>query len=174
MRSQVLVLLALLLHICLVVNALGDYAVDGVSSDTEHTIDGSNNSGELQLQDESVFNLMKAQVMNDLKLVGMLIPPQVKAYVVHVYGRLRSDGANIVKGLVGEMLATLGRLVNKLSSKVVQFGEKLKEKSEKGTNDDTDEDAHDEPPTVVEIEYMEQSRYMEDDEGNDDYDIVEI
>lgn len=169
--------LLLLLHTHLAIDVLGDYAVDTTNGDVQNAVDGVI---ELQHQDESVFNLMKAQVMNDLKLVGMLIPPQVKAYVVHVYGRIKSDGRHIIQGLVGEMLSTLGRLANKVSEKVVQFGEKMKENSEKHRkNDKKVEEVYDEFPTVIEVEYtggQGHSRRVEDEEidKDDDYEIVEI
>ncbi len=168
--------LLLLLHTHLAVDTLGEYAVDISNNDAENAV----GSGGLQYQDESVVNLMKAQLMNDLKLVGMLTPPQVKTYVVHVYGRLKSDGKHIITGMVGEMLSTLGRLANKVSAQVVQFGEKMKENSEKQIKKDIVEEVDDDSPTVIEIEYtggQGHSRHVEDDEVddyNDDYEIVEI
>lgn len=176
MRFLLLCVLLLLLHTHLAVDVLGDYAVDTTNGDVQNAVDGVI---ELQYQDESVFNLMKAQVMNDLKLVGMLIPPQVKTYVVHVYGRIKSDGRHIIQGLVGEMLSTLGRLANKVSEQVVQFGEKMKENSEKHIKNDKKVEEVYEFPTVIEVEYtggQGHSGRVEDEEidDDDDYEIVEI
>lgn len=168
------VLSLLLLHIHLTEGTLDEYAsADGIEhaeDDLGHAVNGV----ELQQQDESVFNLMKAQVMNDLKLVGMLIPPQVKTYVTHVYDRMRSDGKHIIQGLVGEMLSTLGRLGNRVSAAVITFGEKMKENSEKQIKNDEVE-ASDE--IEIEIEYAAEGhqRYVNDEERDEDeYDIVEI